>query len=215
MKMDSDFSTWFFRLARERRFTSGAPLTFEDVQYSIERCQEKGLLRSIKSVNSYPAERGSVGSWVEITLNSNGGLSANFPQQLSNCPILQSDISRLFDRDNDRGTAVVGAGSHAVTEFDLRRKQLVLSGIYRSRSRVQSPNKLVLRGLASDREGLTALRVGTVDMLVYKDKEVRSLVLADDTLRTSDCDGYQLAYRKDLKVACDPLIDFNLLSYGR
>ena len=215
LKMEGDFSRWYFRLAKEKRFTSGDALTVADIEYSLERCQQQGLLKEIQGVSAYQTGGNYRGDWVAFDVISNQSLKSDFPAKLSECPILQSDISRLFDRENSKGTALVGAGSHAVTEFDLRRKQLELTGIYRSTDRVQSLNKIVLRGVASDREGLTALRVGTVDILIFREAAIKALVHQDDTLRSSECASYFLAYRKDLKVACDPLIDFNLLRYGR
>ena len=218
MKMEADFATWYFRLSPATRFSSGARLTVDDISYSLNKCQERGLLTEIEAVVRSSTNNLDLSEWVRITItnhNQNNGLDPNFPARLAVCPIFQSDLSNLFGKENARGTVVVGAGEYAVTEFDLRRKQIELSRIYRSSARLQSLEKIILRGVVSERDGLTALRVGTVDMLVFKEAEVKQLVLTDESLRLSECDEYLIAYRKALKFSCASTIDFDTLVYER
>lgn len=221
MKVSGDLSEFYFRISQSAKFTSGAPVSKRDVLYSIQRCQRRGELPQVAEILTEPSiSEASISGESELWLGfrvkrtgQNAEMFVNLANALAACPIVQRDISVLFDRVNFQRTMVVGAGEFTVTEFDLSRKQLVLSRIYSNRNKIQGLQNITLKGFASDRDALTALRVGTVDMLIVTDPLIAAMAKEDETMNEVLCGDKSIILRRGYQLDCQGR--FALESYHR
>ena len=222
MMVSSDYRTWSFRARTNSQFHNGKVVTGDDLQYSLKRCQSRNELEGVSEINSRVVERavGSFEYWVDIEIELPKDDLAKAPLRLARCPIIERESAELFGTELGMGSLVVGSGSYRLSDY-VEGRELVFSRVARSGviaalgkgGLEQSAPSLVLKTFKDPRQGLTALRVGTLDAFFTEDVAVISAAKVDETLSLRRCLSYNVIARKGLSFNCDPTLQVTSLRY--
>ncbi len=211
-KTSTDLSKWSFRIGKTL-FSSGATVSGADVAYSLKLCPTLKGLGELQIQETDQADR--LGSWLELGSENNRAIK-ELGSLLSACPIIPQDISTLFGSLFGSGTNLVGAGNYIVNSADFKRRHLVLKRIYLSKENSVSghwPEQIDLKNYEDGKAGLTALRLGSLDLFFTTDMDVNELARSDQTLVQNYCYGNKVWQRRSLSLSCKPGIDFARLHY--
>ena len=201
------------------RFQDGRRISGEDVKYSLLRCRQKGMLNAVAEINvrterapyDTPPYR-SRRCWVDLKLRDDGAAARNLPAQLMRCPIVEKSSMELFGADAGRGTNLVGSGLFRLKEYRSGR-ELTLQRAYVDATHGESSEIVNVRLVSDARQGLTALRVGTLDAMFTKDDEVEEKARGDETLIVRTCGEYHLILRRGFTLKCEDPLDLSDLRY--
>jgi hypothetical protein len=203
------------RISRGARFADGRRVGAADALYSLEMCRKAGALAGA-TFTSREIDRGVQGieEWIDIS----SAPSAEKPDPqlgtaLGKCPILEKRSAVLFGPELGHGSMLVGCGLYHISHFQLGR-QVVLQRSGEDRRPLKSlPEVVTIRGFSELEQGLTALRLGNIDALFSPNGEVVEKARKDETLVVSRCSGYDVVFRRGLRLDCLPEINFDGLGY--
>lgn len=200
MRVSYDRKGWSFRISSTARFSNDRPLRGGDVLFSVNRCRRTSSFSVVEKVE---VERdAALAQWVKFNLRSSTTeVITSFLEDLSNCPLIEEDSSRLFGEEVGEGANLVGAGHFMIKEYKSG-KQYLLSRIYGDGEERQGAGTLEFRGFNDAKQALTALRSGTLDGFLTSDTSVLQTATTDATLTTMSCGAYTAVLRKGLHFGC-------------
>ena len=204
MTSSSDRLTWSFRISPLAVFSDRAPVLASDVEYSLTRCKEAGLLTGVERVDSEVViGDGRSSQWVRVHLSAPADAKSELPLQLSACPILERHSSKIFGKDLGSGTNIVSAGEYAFADFKAGR-EITLRRLRSARSHTSATgaDNINLRAFKDSTGALAALRAGTIDAFLSDDAPVIERAKKDETLLALECPIYTVILRKGLKITC-------------
>jgi hypothetical protein len=204
MTLDAERREWTFLVQNSPAFTNQQPVTERDVLYSLQRCQQLGSFPQIsfrdnRSFTEAEGMRGTIIARFE-TAPASKEVNEQFLSQLTQCPILHEDSARALGTLLGSGTALTGSGEYQVQSVQSG-KSVELLRVGRAG---RGPEKIQIRSFRDGDHGLTALRLGTIDLMVSADETLLQKAQADETLRVSICGGRNLLFRRGLVVECSP-----------
>lgn len=222
-----DYRVWSFRARPLIRFNNGQEVLAEDLEFSLKRCLPGlagQMLESVKG-RSLINSSGIREQWVDIKLAKSPKLleiSTNIPVLISYCPIMEAESSRLFGSYLGYGTNIISTGNYLIAGFRSGRDFALHTGPLAELGRKNFVSDLHLRGFRDPRQGLTALRLGSVDMLFTEDSEVLKLARTDPTLSVDGCRiistegelNYSFVKRKGFRFICSPDFDLSAIGYS-
>lgn len=209
----SDKSKWSFRLRQGLHLTNGNPLSTSDILYSLERCRLHGMFSEIREVSSrvvgeYPL---LPRTWVDLTLKDaapDAAVIRPLVQSLQRCPVVEASSSTLFQGDLGKGTNLVGAGRYFISNFSTARG-IELRRVYGDGEERKGAEMVEIRGFSEPKQALTALRTGSLDVMMTNSPDIITLSQSDTTLEMMPCNGETAVLRKGLAFSCRN--DFSLL----
>lgn len=217
LSVSADYKMWSLRIRGGVEFWNGRPVALPDVLYSLRRCIADGQLHGVREVRGRTAGPGTMvpGDWIDMELEDSASTekaTSVFPRELALCPVLEMRSSTLFGRDNGIGTNIVGAGPYQIVDFDPGRFISMQRAPGQTRFK-EGARQIDVRAYTEPRQGLTALRLGNLDLLLTDSPEVLALVAADATLDTMKCADIQVAVRRGVTFSCNPVFNVANLSY--
>ncbi|MBX7143195.1 MAG: hypothetical protein K1X79_01970 [Oligoflexia bacterium] len=207
MSVSSDYKEWAFHIAPSAKFYNGRTVLPADVEFSLRRCQQNGLLGEVSSTRSESRKSRSLGSeqWVVVSLGSNADPHI-FPDRLAKCPIVERASSSLFGAQLGFGSNYVAVGDYSIVDFRVGHEYTLqrspLDSSLRSKRLRSAPLNLVFRGFRDEESALTALRVGTIDAFLSVQEGIISKAEKDETLSIRKCSQYTQVLRRGLSINC-------------
>lgn len=209
--VDPSGRDWTFRISDDLKFSSGQPITGEDVIMSIDECRSAGRLSEIESAKSSQDSENYQGSFdVVISLrSSNLDNYRKFPIRLADCPIVAADAKEIFGNYWGLGNNLVSSGPYVVARFKHSKEiQLTINENFSGRR--PKLEQLVVRAMPSPQHGLTALRLGTIVSLFTDRSDILQESGNDQTLLIETCPVGKVIARKSFKFTCSSsMMDFS------
>lgn len=218
-QVDAAGVVWSYRVRQGMVFSHGAPVTAQDLCYSLIRCAhlpatENPIIDSC-TVRAEGIE-GVAHDWIDVRFSGLPDKRARqqaVVQKLSSCPILHQKSSDIFAEDLAKGSNLLASGEFHLNGF-LTDKSLQLKRFQRDRSGRTVPQQIVeLKGFSSMKDALTALRVGTIGMFFNTDPDIEKSAISDETLRVSDCGAERVIYRRGFQFSCEDVIVLSTISW--
>ena len=200
LSVSADGSTVFLKIRDDARFINANPISFNDIEYSLTRCQGEGTLKELLGVSQPQDEARFTGNWVELKTMINA--SNQLLNALAHCPILEEGSSRIFGSELGHGTNLVSAGGYHLLTF-VSQKRLVFERVRFSKEEKQGPDTVELLAFSDPERALAALRGGDIDAMVTDDLQVVEKADTDSTLRLQPCGKSTMVARRRLKFSCD------------
>ncbi len=199
-------------------FQDGTDIRAKDVTNSLQQCKSLSNSTQIDYIKAdslrNPLDRYE--EWVEIGLkqrlseDSFHGLLG----QLRECPVYSSQMAHLFAEDFGKGSNIVGSGPYQVAGYKLGSSYSLALVKWQS-SNSNAPAKVNVRSFSDAEHGLTALRMGTIDLLFAEDAAILEKGDRDETIEMKHCGGYSLLKRRSLSFACSSVLQLTNLRYIR
>ena len=181
-------------------FHNGRPVQAEDLVFSVERCIKLGGLPPELRIEIAPGSA----DWVTLS----GAEESRWLEGLSQCPIVEKQSGELFGATLGTGTNLVASGLYRIV--DTGREVLLAHPGGKSDA---GPEKIAIHAFPDPRNGLTALRSGTIDLLFSEDPETLERAQKDETLSVSKCSIYMVIYRRGFNLQCEPFLDVSAFGY--
>lgn len=201
----ADGKSWRFRISPLARFSSGAAVHGRDVDYSLRRCREHGVIPDLVAVRFSEAlssaEDGA--EWVELQFRPEAQTSQSaLLEQLADCPVVERSSSLVFSQELGKGTNILAAGPFEFSSYRAGR-EITLRRRHGHESRSSAGvGVLAVRGFSEAHAGLAAIRAGTIDAFYTLDQEVINKAKKDETLFALECPIYTAIIRSGLKIGC-------------
>lgn len=221
LNVSADYKTWTLRLG-QHRYTSGENILGSDVIFSLELCSKHLQQATLKSskLESKISAIGVVEEWITLDFEnakSNASNLAELAEQsalfLAECPILSQKASSRFSNQLGIGTNIVSGGFYFIADYKSGREIVLARSSFALSSKLnKAPPRISLRAFKDSVTALEALRVGTIDAFITKDKLVLDKVAKDETLLSQPCADYSKVYRRGLEIGCPD--SFNPLDSG-
>ncbi|MEZ4753492.1 MAG: ABC transporter substrate-binding protein [Bdellovibrionota bacterium] len=213
MTVSSDFSSISFRIAGGRNFNNNTPIEPIDVLYSINRCMLDNIIEGVSNSRIEKKDDKLLsGSWVTLNfMKPSPEVSATIPVALASCPIIDSQSSYLFGEKLGSSTMLVSSGDFAISLFKPGRS-IELARVA-TQSVSKGPSSIEIRGFSDSNRALTALRLGTVDVVFVENEDTLLRASQDETVLISSCLGSKIILRKGLRFKCSPTLNFESIEY--
>ena len=196
MRVSADGMEWRLRIGGGATFHSGEVVRYQDVEFSLARCPEVARGWTVTE------ERIGESSWAVLRARADQvDMRRDLVQLLQSCPLVERASAEVFGADLGEGANFVASGEYVLSGFRAGR-EIVLERQYRRGGARGGPSGVVVRNLLGAEHGLTALRSGTVDVLLTSADDVVAKVAGDDTLRHAPCRGLTAVFRTRLKFSC-------------
>ena len=213
MTVDSGFDSVSLRIARGRSFFNETLIEPKDVLYSVNRCLETGTISNISSVSLERKESKLLkGDWLKMVLEKpSPEATSDLPLQLARCPIVDAESSNLFGSKLGKNTMMVSSGDFIIGMMRAGRT-FEMHRVVRQSVR-RGPSVVEVRGFSEPDRALTALRLGTVDMVFIDKESTLARAREDETVLISSCFGRTAVIRKGLKLICDQVLNIESIAY--
>lgn len=212
----ADRRRWSFRISPLARFSDSRPVAGTDVEYSLMRCVDSGILHGVDKIESEAVVNiGRTSQWVHVEFGSPVDVrTAGFALELSRCPILERHSSTLFGKDLGEGTNLISAGEYAFADFKAGREIILKrqkQGL--SQAAAVGADTISIRSFKDSSAALAALRAGTIDAFLSEEAPVIERAKKDETLLALQCPIYTVILRKGLKLPCPDTVIASEIRY--
>jgi peptide/nickel transport system substrate-binding protein len=202
-----DDTTWEFKLRSNVTFHNGAPLTAEDVKFSIERARDKtgprtfrSYLRTVDSVQaSDPA----------TVLVKTKGIDPALPDNIGLIAVLPKSIGKDASEESfESGQSAIGSGPYRYVEW--QRGQRVTLAAHDKYWGAREPwGKVTFQFIPKEAARASALLAGSVDLIDGASAGLADAFQRNEKVELSSTTSYMLNYLHLDRRASAPFVSGN------
>lgn len=207
-QVDADLVTWSYRIRDGLIFSNGQPLGAADICNSLLACGPSAAkhLPTIESCTVRSAQvDGGMRDWIDLKFKVERPAAerqAAVGSFLAACPTFEKRTRAIFGKDYGDGVNVLGVGEYRIIGFHAGKDYVIERYQQNPLGRTVPQQVVEIKGFAREDEALAALRDGSVLMFFSANPELLQSVAGDETLKSKECNGNKLIYRRGVDFEC-------------
>ncbi len=192
----SDGLEHVFKLRPNAAFQNGERVVYEDVLSSLRLCPTlQEVLKEGK------IEDTAVGQQVVLQLSSKEA-APSLLERLAECPIVEGRSSSIFGSLLGYGNFYLGTGSFRIDSYSPGKRYRLSRALPAQNPLLETLRKVEVLTFHEWHRALTAIRMGSVQMLLADQEDLLEKARDDATLEILTCNARTLIVRRGIEVIC-------------
>lgn len=198
----ADRKSMELRLKQASMFSNGQLIAETDILSSFSFCQR----RIGKAASSFSFNAMTKNERLYLRVSQLPEKTDSLPQEKSisledfilQCPLISAKSLEVFGSKAGEYNLIVATGPYMLVNR-VKNREARLERVSSAGGWAKTVN---IRSLRSSEQGLSALRIGTLDLFYTQDHQILQNASNDQTLRIEDCGVYKVILRKSLQFSC-------------